>query len=132
MEVVKHYLYTKEHEWINIDGKTATVGITDYAQSALGDVTFIELPKVGQEVEQFEQFASIESVKAANDIFSPMSGQVIEVNNNLETNPELINQSCYENGWIAKIEISDMDEKSNLLNASEYRKFLESLEEEET
>ena len=129
MEIMEHYLFTKEHEWINIeDEKTATVGITDYAQSALGDITFVELPSVGMEVEQFEQFVSVESVKAASDIFSPMSGKVTDVNTKLESDPGLINRSCYEKGWIAKIEISDLEEKSNLMNAQEYSKFLESLE----
>ncbi len=128
MEVLKDYLYTKEHEWINIDGASAAVGITDYAQDALGDITFIELPKTGLEIEQFEQIASVESVKAASDIFSPMSGKIIEVNGGLEAKPELINQSCYEKGWIAKIELSDLEEKSNLMNAAEYRKYLEGLE----
>ena len=129
MEIMEHYLFTKEHEWINIDDeKTATVGITDYAQSALGDITFVELPSVGMEVEQFEQFVSVESVKAASDIFSPMSGKVTDVNTKLESDPGLIDRSCYEIGWIAKIEISDLEEKSNLMNAQEYSKFLESLE----
>ena len=131
MEVIKHCLYTKEHEWVSIEGSMATVGITDYAQSALGDITFVELPKVGAEVEQFEQFASVESVKAASDIFSPISGKVTEVNTDLESKPELINQSCYEAGWIAKIEIADLEEKANLMTSSEYKKFLESLEEEQ-
>lgn len=128
MEVVEHYLYTKEHEWINIEDDTATIGITEYAQSALGDITYVELPQLDAEVEQFEQFVSVESVKAASDIFSPMSGRVVEVNTDLEDNPGLINKSCYEKGWIARIEISNMDEKSNLMNAAEYLKFLESLE----
>jgi len=121
-------LYTKEHEWINIEGNVAIVGITDYAQSALGDITFIELPEAGVELEQFEQMASIESVKAANDIFSPISGKVIEVNSLLNEKPELINRSCYEKGWIAKIEIADMNEKANLMTAQEYNKLLESLD----
>ena len=128
MEVIEHYLYTKEHEWINIEDKTATIGITEYAQSALGDITFIELPEVDSEVEQFEQFVSVESIKAASDIFSPMSGKVLEVNEDLESEPGLINRSCYEKGWIAKIELSDIDERSNLMNAVEYNKFLEGLE----
>lgn len=126
-DVMDHYLYTKEHEWVNIEENTATVGITDYAQESLGDITFVELPKVGSEVEQFEEFASVESVKAASDIFSPISGKVIEVNTELETEPGLINKSVYENGWIAKIEISDPEETSNLMTASEYKKFLESI-----
>lgn len=129
MEVIEHYLYTKEHEWINIEDSTATIGITEYAQSALGDITFIELPEVDSEVEQFEQFVSVESVKAASDIFSPMSGKVIEVNPELESEPGLINKSCYEKGWIARIEISEMDEKSNLMTAQEYVKFLEALDD---
>ncbi|MBI5149477.1 MAG: glycine cleavage system protein GcvH [Candidatus Omnitrophica bacterium] len=127
MEVVDYNLYTKEHEWVNIEDGIATVGISDYAQEALGDITFVELPKAGDEVEQFEEFASVESVKAANDIFSPISGKVIEVNKNLDSDPGLINRSAYEKGWIAKIKISDPEETSNLMTAEEYLKFLESI-----
>lgn len=127
MEVDDHLLFTKEHEWINVeDDGVATIGITDYAQEALGDITYVELPGIGDEVEQFEQLASIESVKAANDIYSPMSGKVIEVNNALDEKPALINKSCYGKGWIAKIKVSSMDETSNLMTADEYRSFLES------
>ena len=128
MEVVEHYLFTKEHEWINVEEDTATIGITDYAQSALGDITFVELPEVDRDVEQFEQFVSVESVKAASDIYSPMSGKIIEVNTELESDPGLINRSCYEKGWIAKISIKELDERSNLMTAAEYQKFLEGLE----
>ncbi len=128
MEVMEDYLYTKEHEWIRIDDNIATVGISEYAQSALGDITFVELPEAGLEVEQFEQFASVESVKAASDIYCPMSGTVIEVNEDLESSPELINRNCYEKGWMVKIEISNLEDKANLMTASEYQKFLESLE----
>lgn len=131
MEVVSHYFYTKEHEWVSIDGAIASVGITDYAQSALGDITFIELPQADTEVEQFEQIACVESVKAASDIFSPLSGRIVEVNNRLAEDPGLINRSCYEKGWIAKIEISDLEEKSNLMTASEYREYLKESEEKE-
>lgn len=128
MEIVEHYFYTKEHEWVSIeDEETAVVGITDYAQNALGDITFVELPSIGQEVDQFEQLASVESVKAASDIFCPMSGEVIEVNEQLENRPELINKSCYEKGWLAKIRITDLEEKSNLMTADEYESFLESM-----
>ena len=127
MEVIDDYLYTKEHEWVNIEENTAVIGITDYAQENLGDITFVELPAVDSEVEQFEQFASIESVKAASDIFSPLSGRVLEVNTELEAKPGLINKHCYDKGWLAKIEISDMNERSNLMNAEEYRSYLESL-----
>ena len=128
MEIMDHYLYTKEHEWINIEDNIGTVGITDYAQSALGDITYVELPPKEQEVEQFEQFVSVESVKAASDIFSPMAGRVVEVNGKLQDNPALINKDCYINGWIAKIEIKDMDESNNLMTAEEYRNYLEPLE----
>ena len=128
MEIPSHYFYTKEHEWVDIDDKTATVGITDYAQEALGDITFVELPAADVEVEQFEHLASVESVKAASDIFSPMSGKIIEANNELEANPGLINKSCFEKGWIAKIELADPEEKSNLMTAAEYKSFLKSLE----
>ena len=128
MEVQKDCFYTKEHEWIHIDGNIGVVGITDYAQATLGDITYVELPKEDVEVEQFEQIASVESVKAATDIFAPISGRIIETNKGLESAPELINKSCYENGWIAKIEFSDKEEKSNLMNEGEYQKFLESIE----
>ena len=131
MENLEGYLYTKEHEWISIEDSTGVIGITDYAQSALGDITFVELPKTDQEVEQGGELASVESVKAASDIFSPMSGKVIEVNSALESDPAIINQSCYDKGWIAKIKIADKEESSNLMNAEEYRQFLESLEEKE-
>jgi len=127
MEVVDHLLYTKEHEWVNIDGDEATIGISDYAQESLGDITFVELPNVGDEVEQFEEFASVESVKAASDIFSPMSGSIIAVNDNLNEEPGLINKSPYESGWLAKVKLSDIEGQSNLMTADEYGKFLESV-----
>ncbi len=126
-EIIDHFLYTKEHEWINIEDNIGIVGITDYAQNALGDVTYVELPALDSEVEQFEQFVSIESVKAANDIFAPVGGRVAEINHNLEDNPALINRDCYGKGWIAKIEIRNLDESSDLMSAQEYRSYLESL-----
>jgi len=129
MEVIKNYRYTKEHEWVFTKDGIATIGISEHAQSELGDITFVELPSEGDEVKQFEQVASIESVKAASDIFSPLSGTVVEVNSDLEDNPELINESCYEKGWIAKIEILDEDELASLMNADEYETFLGELEE---
>jgi glycine cleavage system H protein len=128
MEVIEDYFYTKEHEWVRIDDNIATVGISEYAQSALGDITFVELPEEGLEVEQFEQFASVESVKAASDIYCPMSGTVIEVNEELDSSPDLVNRDCYEKGWLVKIEISNLEDKANLMTSVEYQKFLESLE----
>ena len=127
MEIEENFLYTKEHEWVSIEDNIATMGITDYAQEALGDVTYAELPEEGAEVEQFEQFVSVESVKAASDIYAPMGGKVTEVNRKLEDTPDLINKDCYGKGWIAKIEVRDMDESTNLMSAEEYRNYLESL-----
>ncbi|MDE1921654.1 MAG: glycine cleavage system protein GcvH [Candidatus Omnitrophica bacterium] len=127
MEIEESFLYTKEHEWISIEENTATMGITDYAQEALGDVTYVELPEMESEVEQFEQFVSVESVKAASDIFSPISGRIIEVNHKLEDDPSLINKDCYGKGWIAKIDVRDMDESTNLMNAEEYRSYIDTL-----
>jgi len=128
MEIVEHYLYTKEHEWVNVEEEVAYVGITEYAQSSLGDITFVELPEVDSEVEQFGQLASVESVKAASDIYSPLSGKIVEVNEDLAEEPGLINKSCYEKGWIAKIEFSDDDEKTNLMTADEYSQYLQSVD----
>ncbi len=128
MDIVEHYLYTKEHEWINIEDGVGTVGITEYAQGALGDITFVDLPHTDSEVEQFEQLTSVESVKSASDIFCPMSGRIIDVNDKLSDDPGLINRSCSDKGWIARIEIADMDESSNLLTAEEYSSYLESLD----
>ncbi len=127
MEVLDHYLYTKEHEWVNIEDDKAMVGITDYAQSALGDITFVELPELDSDVEQFEQFSSLESVKAANDIYCPMAGKIIDINRELESDPGLINKDCFEKGWIVKIKVSADNEKSKLMNAGEYRRYLETL-----
>jgi len=127
-EIVDHFWYTKEHEWLSIEDNVGTMGITDYAQNALGDVTYVELPVEGAEVEQFEQFVSVESVKAASDIFSPIAGRVVDINRDLEDNPALVNKDCYGKGWIAKIEVRDTDETSNLMSADEYRNYLESLE----
>jgi glycine cleavage system H protein len=127
MEIVEHLLYTKEHEWINIEDGEATIGISDYAQQSLGDITFVELSSVGDEVEQFGEFVSVESVKAASDIFSPMSGEIIAVNEDLNEDPGLINKSPYEKGWIARIKLSDSEEQSNLMTADEYGKFSESV-----
>jgi glycine cleavage system H protein len=127
MEIMDHCYYTKEHEWIRIEDASATIGITDYAQSSLGEITFVELPAINSEVEQFEQFASVESVKAASDIYCPLSGRVIEVNEELEDDPELINRDCYELGWLVKIEIADTDEIAKLMTAEEYRNYLDSI-----
>ena len=127
MNIPKELYYTKEHEWIRIEGDTGTMGITDYAQHALGDVTFVELPKKEASIKQFNIAATIESVKAASDVYAPLSGTVILVNTQLENNPGLVNQSCYDQGWIAKIKIKDMLEKKNLMECAAYQKFVEGL-----
>jgi glycine cleavage system H protein len=116
--------YTKEHEWVKIDGEEAVLGITDYAQEELGDITFIEIPAVGREVKQSETIATVESVKAASDVYAPLSGSVTEVNSSLEDAPEKINQSPYEKGWICRMKISNMSEKDNLMDAAAYEKYL--------
>ena len=120
--------YTKEHEWVRIDGDRATVGITDYAQSQLGDITFVELPQVGGKVSQSKELTVVESVKAATDIFAPLSGEVIEVNASLEDEPEKINASPYEDGWICRIRIADPSEAEALLDHKAYASLVEECE----
>jgi len=117
--------YTKEHEWAKIEGDVATIGITDYAQSELGDIVYIELPKVDSEVEQMTPIGTIEAVKTVADLYSPLSGKVIEVNERLSQNPSIVNNDPYGEGWIAKIRISNPDEVENLLSAEDYRELLE-------
>ena len=119
--------YTKEHEWIKVEGNEGTIGITDYAQHALTDVVFVELPEVGKNVQQLKAFCTIESVKSVSDVFAPASGEVIDTNKGVSEKPELVNQSPYENGWIAKIKISNKDELNNLMDAAQYRTYLEGL-----
>ena len=117
--------YTKEHEWIEVlDNGTARVGITDYAQKELGDIVYVELPTIGDEFEPGEAFGVVESVKAVSDLYMPISGKVKEVNKELENQPELINQSPHEEGWIITIELAEDEDLSNLMSAEEYDEFL--------
>ncbi|GAC1644949.1 MAG: glycine cleavage system protein GcvH [Acidobacteriaceae bacterium] len=117
------YRYTKEHEWIKVDGNTGTVGITDHAQDALGDIVYIDLPKIGAEVKARESFGSVESVKAVSDLFSPVSGKVTSVNDELSDNPEKINQDA--NGtWIIKVEVSGSVVLDDLMDSQEYEAFV--------
>ena len=120
--------FTKEHEWVKIKEGVASVGITEYAAHQLGDVTFVELPGMGKAVKQFEQFAAIESVKAASDIYSPLSGKVVKVNEVLNDTPEIINESAEDAGWIAWIEPADLSEVKNLLDRAAYDEFLKGLQ----
>ena len=121
MEIQDDFLYTKDHEWIALDEDTATVGITDYAQSELGDIVFIELPEIGTEVRQTEPFGTIEAVKAVSDLYAPLSGEIIEVNTSLEDEPEQINSDPYGNGWMIKIKVRDESELESLLSAGQYK-----------
>ena len=118
--------YTKEHEWLRIDGDEAEIGITGHAQEALGEITFVELPAIGKEVEQGGELAVVESAKAASDIYSPVGGTVSEINVALETTPETINQSPYEEGWICRLTDVDALQVEHLLSADEYARLLES------
>ena len=117
--------YTKEHEWVEVDGNTATVGITNHAQESLGDIVFIDLPTVGKEVKSNEELCVIESVKAASDIYAPIDGEVIEINNNLNDDASIINQDPEKNGWIFKMKISNSDQYNDLMSLDEYLAFLE-------
>ncbi len=124
--VIKEDLrYTKEHEWIKLEKDIAAMGITDYAQGELGDIVFVELPKVGAKVEQMKSFGVIEAVKAVSELFSPVTGEVAEVNSKLESEAGLINKDPYGEGWIIKIKVKDQSEVNKLLSAEDYKKLLE-------
>ena len=120
--------FTKEHEWVRVDGTKATVGISAHAAHELGDITFVELPQLGKTVKQFDTLAGIESVKAASDIYAPLSGKVVQVNDKLEDAPELVNESAEDAGWICKLEATDTDEVGALMDAAAYAEFLKGLE----
>lgn len=121
MSIPSNYVFTPSHEWVldNGDG-TITLGVSDHAQELLGDVVFVELPEIGREVEAGEEFSLVESVKAASDIYSPVTGEVVAVNEELEDSPETVNEEPYEGGWIVKIKLSDASELTKLLNADAY------------
>ena len=127
MQVPENVLYTKEHEWVKVEGKTATIGITDYAQEHLGDITFVDLPKVGAVTQQTKQCATVESVKAASDVYAPVSGKVMKANAELTVHPELVNQSPFEKGYFAVIEMTDEKEMANLMSPADYKKYIEGL-----
>lgn len=123
MKVVKGLLYTNDHEWVKVDGETAMIGIADHAQDQLGDIVYVELPEVDDEIEKGEDFSAVESVKAAADVYMPISGNVIEINEELMDSPELLNTDPYEN-WMVKIDILDKSELDDLMTSEEYEKFL--------
>ncbi len=123
--VKENYYYTETHEWIKVEDEIALIGITDYAQHELGDIVFVELPTAGDEIEAGESCITIEAVKAVEDIESPISGEIIEVNEALEDTPELINKSAFEDGWIIKIKMSDKSELEQFLTAEKYKELIE-------
>jgi len=116
--------YSKEHEWIKMEGDKGRVGITHHAQTALGDVVFVELPKVGRRLRQMETFGVVESVKAVSDLYSPLSGEVVEANTALETKPELVNKDCYGAGWMIVVKVANPKELDNLMDAKAYEAYL--------
>jgi glycine cleavage system H protein len=124
MEFPEDLKYSKEHEWVLVEGGVATVGITDYAQDQLGDIVFVELPAVGDKVSKEDAFGVVESVKAVSDIYAPVSGKVVEVNDDLPENPEMLNEDSYGDGWIIKIEMNDPDELQDLMTAAEYEEYV--------
>lgn len=122
--VPKDLLFTTDHEWIRVDGDIVTIGITHYAQGELGDVVFVELSEVGEDVAQSESIGTIEAVKAVSDMFAPISGEVLEINKELENTPEIINKDPYGDGWMAKLKISDKSELENLLTPEKYKELI--------
>lgn len=120
MNIPAELKYTKDHEWVRIDGDIATVGITEFAQSELGDIVYVEIETVGETVDQEEVFGSVEAVKTVSDLFMPLSGEILEFNDNLESNPELVNSDPYGEGWMIKVKISDASQVDSLLDASAY------------
>jgi glycine cleavage system H protein len=121
MTLPENVKYTKDHEWIRVEGSTGTVGITDHAQGELGDVVFVELPKSGKAVKLGESFGTIEAVKAVSDLYAPASGQILETNTALTANPELVNKDPYGDGWMVKIKLSNPDEIKGLMDAAAYK-----------
>ncbi len=116
--------YTKDHEWVSLQGDIATVGITHFAQNELGDIVFVEIETVGETIEQDEVFGTVEAVKTVSDLFLPMSGEIIELNADLESNPELVNEDPYGKGWMIKVKVSNPTQWDNLLSAEEYEKLI--------
>ena len=131
MDFPKELKYTDQHEWARLEGEITTVGISDYAQERLGDIVFVELPEIGTETKKGEAFCVVESVKAASDIYAPMSGEVTAINKNIEDHPELVNQAPYGDGWLVRIKVSDTAQIDDLMDSGKYKKFVEEQEESE-
>ena len=124
MEIKPELKYTKDHEWISIEGDSATIGITDYAQGELGDIVYVEIESLGEQLDKEEIFGSVEAVKTVSDLYLPVSGEITEMNEGLEDNPELINDDPYGKGWIIKMKISDQNELGELLGADAYKELI--------
>ena len=120
----EQYRYTKEHEWISVEGSTGTIGITDHAQHELGDIVFVDLPKTGTALTKGESLGSVESVKAVSDIYAPVSGEVIAANEKLSATPELLNSDPFAEGWLVKVKLSSPDETKDLLTAADYQTYI--------
>ena len=120
----ENFYYTKEHEWVSVEGDTGTVGITDHAQSELGDIVYVDLPKIGSTVESGKTFGSVESVKAVSDIYSPLTGEVVAINESLATAPETLNSDPHNAGWLVKIKLSAPNEVKSLLSAADYQSYI--------
>lgn len=125
MNIPKDLKYTKDHEWVRIDGDTATVGVTDFAQGELGDIVFVEIETLDESLDMEEVFGSVEAVKTVSDLFMPISGEIIEFNEALETDPELVNSDPYGEGWMIKIKIADKSELNNLLTEEAYSNLIQ-------
>ncbi len=125
MNIPDNLKYTKDHEWVKIEGDTATIGITDFAQSELGDIVFVEVDTVGEKLDKEETFGSIEAVKTVSDLFMPVGGEITGFNEALEDTPDIINKDPYDKGWIIKVKISDKSEADDLLGAEEYKEHVD-------
>ena len=124
MAVPNELKYSKEHEWVKVEGNVATIGITEYAQSELGDIVFVELPETDYEINEVDTFGSVESVKTVSELYAPISGKVVEVNEELEDSPEFVNESPYEKAWMVKVEVSDESQLEALLSAEKYAEMI--------
>ncbi|MBB6453469.1 glycine cleavage system H protein [Salirhabdus euzebyi] len=125
MSLPKELRYSEEHEWVKVEGDKVRIGITDFAQSELGDIVFVELPEVGEEIEVDEPFGSVESVKTVSELYAPLSGKIVEINEDLEDSPEFVNESPYEKAWMIVIEPTDMSQLDALMTAEEYQKMID-------
>src|ERR1041384_7866744 len=130
MEIPEGLKYSKEHEWVLVEGQSATIGITEFAQEELGDIVFVELPEVGEKVVKDDPFGAVESVKAVSDVYAPVSGSVLEINDVLPDNPETINDDPYGDGWMIRVELSDLDDLKDPMDAEEYAEYVAQQKEE--